>query len=1095
MMNHQSPFNYQNKERKVLHKVKKNWVVLSLTSLTLFGASLAMPEAASHALPGSASFVSADSHTTFGQVSYTYDTATDTLTFTSGGTLPTASTSRLSKQFPHLKHIVFTERVQAPADSTNLFAQLVYLQDITGLDKLDTSQVTSMNAMFNSDYALTSLDLSTWNTDKVTDMSWMFTGDKALSSLNVSHFNTANVTNMMVMFNGIGVSSLDVSNFNTGKVTNMSDMFSWMRNLKSLDLRSWDTSNVTVMDYMFRASSSLSSLNISSFNTTHVTSMKMMFDQIGNGQLINVKLPEAHFDNNAGLGDRYSTIMAVNGGTLVNPKGNILSTADYQSLFNTGKQTADWYVWGTLATQTEQKTVTRTINQVDARGQQIEGTTPITQTLHFHRTKTTLPGTDYAQYGNWVADGDSGSAFEALTIAQTLDNNRYQNPTLNGQSVTTVERLQPSLDNNSSQTLSVNIVYADGSESTTQNKQVTRTIKYQNQAGQKIKDDRVETLHFHRTASTDLVTGQVTYSNWQADSANDQQFKTVQLPQTIDNKYCMPTLNGKAVQTITGSLPTLDDQNNQSEILTVVYADQTKVATEHQSISRTIHYQNHDGRTIKKDTVQTINYHRTVTKNLVSGEVIYSEWMLDESSLNEFSAIFLPQTIDGRYQNPQLNGEPISEIDPEMPIPDAGGQYKNQVITVVYDGIVRTSTQQKSVMRTIHYQNEDGQTIAEDTTQRVNYTRTVRSNLANGTVEYGAWQPVNGSDNLFNAVTIPSSIKNQYEQPTLNGQSVQEIKAEAPKLTDSDEDQQESLVVVYEKKNEPTPPVKPDKPTTPTPPVLPDQPVVPVTPEPPVQPDKPVVPNTPQPVEPNKPVVPNIPQPVEPNKPAPQDVPTSPVEPQQPVTPDTPVAPEVPVTPEVPAVPVNPVQPAIPVVPEQPVQPELPAAPEQPVQPETPVTPVTPEQPAHPEKPEVPEQPVQPETPLVPEQSTIAGISRQPIEPDTAATSTTPVPSEQPGTATIPAIPEMQEAPEQSADSAKSDMTNGSSQSAPKNSNHDVPSANSDSAAAEDETPKSAKYLTTNKNRKSIDTIIKTLPFIAVILACILFLISKRPNR
>ena len=174
---------------------------------------------------------------------------------------------------------------------------------ISGLENLDTTNVTDMSSMFYGMQSLTSLDLSNFNTSKVTNMSSMFYGMQSLINLNInsfdttnvtdmsdmflscllasldlSNFNTSNVTNMRGMFYDMSnLTNLDVSNFDTSKVTDMSDMFCYMRNLTNLDLSSFDTSKVTNMWSMFLGMSNLTSLNLSSFNTSKVTNMNEMF--------------------------------------------------------------------------------------------------------------------------------------------------------------------------------------------------------------------------------------------------------------------------------------------------------------------------------------------------------------------------------------------------------------------------------------------------------------------------------------------------------------------------------------------------------------------------------------------------------------------------------------------------------------------------------------------------------------------------------------------------------------------------------------------------------------------------------------------------
>ena len=163
------------------------------------------------------------------------------------------------------------------------FTGFIHLDYIGGLEYLNTSNVTSMHAMFGGCHELTSLDLSNFNTSNVTDMSWMFQSCNELTSLDLNNFNTSNVTNMNTMFNQCtSLTSLDLSNFNTSNVTDMSYMFTGCFGLTSLGLSNFNTSNVTNMNAMFSACHSLATLDISSFNTLKVNNLTNAFTGCSN---------------------------------------------------------------------------------------------------------------------------------------------------------------------------------------------------------------------------------------------------------------------------------------------------------------------------------------------------------------------------------------------------------------------------------------------------------------------------------------------------------------------------------------------------------------------------------------------------------------------------------------------------------------------------------------------------------------------------------------------------------------------------------------------------------------------------------------------
>ena len=222
----------------------------------------------------------------------TYESSTQTLTFKEnvGETLPENSAWVEDKQTVAaintklgngtIVHIVFDKsfRTYTPTSLRRFFEDLTKLETITGLEYLNTENVTDMGHMFYSCSSLTSLDVTHFNTENVTDMSYMFSDCSSLTSLDVTHFNTAKVTDMSAMFYSCSsLTSLDVTHFNTAKVTDMNRMFSSCSSLTSLDVANFNTAKVTDMSYMFRNCLALTSLYLTNFNTEKVTNMVRMF--------------------------------------------------------------------------------------------------------------------------------------------------------------------------------------------------------------------------------------------------------------------------------------------------------------------------------------------------------------------------------------------------------------------------------------------------------------------------------------------------------------------------------------------------------------------------------------------------------------------------------------------------------------------------------------------------------------------------------------------------------------------------------------------------------------------------------------------------
>ena len=158
------------------------------------------------------------------------------------------------------------------------FKNFTFLNQIEGIENLNTANVTNMSYMFKGCSNLAVLDVTHFNTAKVTTMDSMFSGCSNLAELDVTHFNTANVTNMYEMFNGCSnLVKLDVTHFNTAEVTDMSYMFYDCSNLAELDVIHFNTAKVTIMNGMFSGCSNLTELDLTHFNTANVTNMYVMF--------------------------------------------------------------------------------------------------------------------------------------------------------------------------------------------------------------------------------------------------------------------------------------------------------------------------------------------------------------------------------------------------------------------------------------------------------------------------------------------------------------------------------------------------------------------------------------------------------------------------------------------------------------------------------------------------------------------------------------------------------------------------------------------------------------------------------------------------
>ena len=144
----------------------------------------------------------------------TYDSDTETLTFEKyeGESLPSESEwvedgtsvfDMFKYDCQNIKNIVINESFKTftPTTLSRFFGGLVKLETITGLEYLNTANVTDMSFLFDHCQKLTSLDLSNFNTAKVTNMNRMFSNCSNLKAIYASDkFKTAAVTKSENMF-------------------------------------------------------------------------------------------------------------------------------------------------------------------------------------------------------------------------------------------------------------------------------------------------------------------------------------------------------------------------------------------------------------------------------------------------------------------------------------------------------------------------------------------------------------------------------------------------------------------------------------------------------------------------------------------------------------------------------------------------------------------------------------------------------------------------------------------------------------------------------------------------------------------------------
>lgn len=212
------------------------------------------------------------------------------------------------------------------------------------------------------------------------------------------------------------------------------------------------------------------------------------------------------------------------------------------------------------------------------------------------------------------------------------------------------------------------------------------------------------------------------------------------------------------------------------------------------TITRTIHYVDGDNnnQAVAGDVVQSLTYYGTPT------DAAGTEFTWQAAAGNEFASVDSPV---------------VANMTPDLATVAAAATDKNSTnaeITVVYHHDLTTENVEKTVQRTIHFVDEQGNQVADDVTQTVTLTGTKSTDLVTGN-STTVWK-----QGQFASVDAPSVANMTPEIAVIVAETVDENSVDS------------EINVVYHA----TPAVDPVDPTTPEIPApsTPDQPTTPNTP-------------------------------------------------------------------------------------------------------------------------------------------------------------------------------------------------------------------------------------------------------------------------
>ncbi len=223
----------------------------------------------------------------------------------------------------------------------------------------------------------------------------------------------------------------------------------------------------------------------------------------------------------------------------------------------------------------------------------------------------------------------------------------------------------------------------------------TVTTHYVNQAGRTIAEDMVQDIVFTRTNG----------GAW-----------TVTYPESSQKDIEYYTL-------VSSTVYNLDGQEPQDVEITYTYEYDLEIYMyEDFAVTRTIHFVDEEGNRLGED-VQRFNCGREVRRNTKTGELVYSKWSIYTAGYDEIGDL----SVEGYY---------LLSVDD---VPEFDGTNLNVEMTAVFREIETTTTETKTINRTINYVDSNGKAISSPTNVTYTLTRTVTTNNQTGEVTYGEW--------------------------------------------------------------------------------------------------------------------------------------------------------------------------------------------------------------------------------------------------------------------------------------------------------------------------------------------------------------------
>lgn len=636
------------------------------------------------------------------------------------------------------------------------------------LGGLDVSQVTSMARMFDSDRDLVRITgLGNWNTGKVTDMSYMFNGTSKLSTLDsIEKWDVQQVSNMDYMFSQAFDNAcewpltLDLSSWNTKSLTKLSHLF-YYAGITNLNISNWNLTKMTKQSraqYLFANAGTLQKSKADNEDMASFGFVLTM-NQVKLPQTANYKLQANDFYATRSGDIPLLVFTDLTDANLLNILNSELTSFNYMTGKDEPSRRHAFSVKledGTTKTisisrvykneQEEIATIQSAIKQAAAKDGYSLTTAPTVSSL-----------TPAQRISNTYTISYVAQPQITHIIFEDENGNLIQSSTINGKTDETVDvdvkvptgweivsgTLPAQITFAGTQTPDTVVKLKHTITSTAVEKTVNRNIyiTYPDKKSQTI----TQSVSFKRTATTDQITGKITYTDWQVDgTATD--FAAIDLSSYQGINYSQAGYT-MLIDGQTGTQIAQFSPNAESEDISVAVTFSPNQHTMH------INYVNSQGNIIKS---QEVTGHTGETKIVELSAP--AEWLITDGSTKK-AVVFGAdgaQDITINIEYARVYVEPTDPKTVTDPLPDNPAKF--YPAGVGYDDL------NKAVTRTITIVDPKAGS-QKIITQIVRFTRRAIVDEVVGTlVGYTNWQTTNAVwdgidvDSLYPGYTPSSQV-------------------------------------------------------------------------------------------------------------------------------------------------------------------------------------------------------------------------------------------------------------------------------------------------------------------------------------------------